>query len=155
MKSRSRFTREQRTTLLEGYAASNLGARQYASLNCVGFSTLAKWAREEGVSLRRKKKEPLADCQKGADGLKGAQQNSHGTTKEVFSFIDMTGYARGVPFESRVVPPPPYDSSCGRSSSLPSGGMEIHLPNGVTIKVDKVSPHEFWPQVIGFVKAFT
>eukprot|EP01099_Mayorella_cantabrigiensis_P004680 TRINITY_DN3565_c0_g2_i1.p2 TRINITY_DN3565_c0_g2~~TRINITY_DN3565_c0_g2_i1.p2 ORF type:complete len:156 (+),score=12.17 TRINITY_DN3565_c0_g2_i1:2147-2614(+) len=154
MKSRPRFTQEQRMTLLEGYATSNLSARHYASLHCVGFSTLAKWARQEGVSLRRKKKEPLADCQKGAEGLKSNQQNSQGRANEVFSFIDMTGYVKGIPFDSGVVPPQTCESSSGRSSSFPSCGMEIRLSNGITIKVDQVSPHEFWPQVIGFVRAF-
>lgn len=152
MKSRSRFTHEQRIALLEGYAASNLGARQYADLNHVGFSTLAKWAREEGVSLRRKKKGLPADFQEGTAGKEGNQQNACGTAKEIFSFIDMTGYAQGIPFELRDVPPQGDETARGSRSSH-SCGMEIRLPNGIMIRFDQVSAHEFWPQAIGFVRA--
>jgi hypothetical protein len=153
MKSRSRFTQEQRLAILEGYAASNLGARQYADLNHIGFSTLAKWAREEGVSLRRKKKgPPSADFQEGTAGKEGNQQNSCGTAKEIFSFIDMTGYAQGVPFEPRVVPAQ-GDETARRARTAQSCGMEIRLPNGIMIRLDQVSAHEFWSRAIGFVRA--
>jgi hypothetical protein len=152
MKSRTRFTQEQRQVLSEEYAASNLSARQYADLHCVGFSTLAKWAREEGVSLRRKKKKPLADFQERAADLKGSQQTPCGTVNEVFSFIDMTGYARGVPFEPCAVPPK-GDETSGRPSPFSPCGMEIRLPNGITIRIDQVSVDEFWPQAIRFVRA--
>lgn len=152
MKNRTRFTQEQRSALLEGYATSNLSARQYAGLNCVGFSTLAKWAGEEGISLRRKKKNLPVDFQEGGNSLKGNQQNSR-TADEVFSFIDMTGHAKGVPFESRVSSSQAHEHS-GHSSPLSPCGMEIRLPTGITIRINQVSTPEFWPQVMEFVRVF-
>ena len=152
MKVRRQLTREQKVALLNGYADSPLRVRDYAALNHVGYSTLVGWASQEGVSLRKKK--ILGDFKGVVDGTVAASERPE-KEKGGFSFIDVTGYTKGsaAPLSSPTAFHQTPESSACPGPSLPFG-LEIRIPSGITVKVDQVPAHEFWPQVIGFVRAF-
>lgn len=148
-----KLTQEQRVAILEDCAASPLSVRKYAAFQNMGYSTLTRWAAREGIVLTKREKnfpvlqEPISTSNKPAIVNKDT---------ESLPFIDVTPYTK----DGKLFSPPPFQDSQepgGRQThenTQLSCGIEIHLPNGVTLKVEQVPSFNFWHQAIEFVRAF-
>lgn len=150
MSSRNRRTREEKIKLLEDYEISRMSPKDYAQLKGIGLSTFHKWS----LQLRG----PLRERDEKASAVESNTLNSNSSAfseekgrKEInkqdallpsftssLSFIDITSQLRKEPHQA--------------SQSLESCGLEIRLPNGVMLKLEKVPFHHAWDQVIEWVR---
>ena len=140
---KQKSTKEQRIALLEECIASGLKVREYAALKNVAYSTLTRWASQLGVSLA-KAPSPRFNETPGAKG------NPH-NNQEGFSFINLTGQIKEA---TAGFGPLFFPHQASQEDTSPCG-LEIWMPNGVTLKVDQVPFGALWPQVIQLVRAFT
>jgi len=158
MKRNAKFTREQRLALLKECVASELTIREYTTLKNIGYSTLTGWATQEGISLVKEKKKIFSNPQPKVS-LEGKRATFNADLKYKhsggFSFIDVTGYTKDDASSfSSPINFYPVDENLSRKKDSPRFcGMEIRMPNGVTLKVDNIPFQALWPQVVGFVRA--
>ncbi len=153
VKKQQRFSKEQQIELLQECMTSGLKVRDYAALKNIGYSTINKWAAENGISLAKKQnisdslEKILLPC---PDKTLGASADFQNNNKQGFSFINLTHQIK--------------EASPDFGASLPSGqvaredaspcGLEIQMPNGVMVKVDQLTFGALWPKVVELIRAF-
>ena len=155
MKSKAqRFSREEWIKLLEDYTASGMSPKEYAQVKGTALSTLYKWSLQLKIPLLRGDKKD-SNVESRTINLSSAtcpkSKRSGYKKHDVFlpppasdvSFIDITSQIRpeSASFPQQV------------RQSLEDCGLEIQLPNGVKLKLEKVSFNHVWTQVIELVGA--
>lgn len=146
-----RFSREEKIKLLEDYEISRMPPKEYAHLKGIGLSTLHKWSLQLRGPLRERGKKPSAVTNNMPTSNsetfsedKRREDNKQGTLLPSFesasslSFIDITSQ---VGKDSRQV-----------TQRLEPCELEIRLPNGVTLKLEKVPFLHAWSQVNEWVR---
>ena len=110
----------ERERILADYAASPLTAQAYAASQGIGFSTLARWRRQIGLSLKKQKKESLTAAPASSSPLPSQKENIFKDLSELFTS-----------------PPPSLETALIKPALPPFEGisLEISVPNGLTIKV--------------------
>lgn len=154
MGTRSRsFTREERIKLLEGYEVSGMNIKDYAQGKGIGVSTLYKWSSQLRMPLRGSEKafSVVNEMIKpDSESFLKEKQKRYKET-DVFlqpplsglSFIDITSQ----------MGKNPVSSSQQSAQSINSRGLEIRLPSGVTLKIEKAPFNHVWIRVVEWVRA--
>lgn len=148
-----RFSREERETLLQKYEVSGMNIKDYAQANGIARSTLYSWFLQLGPSHFRGNRKtpsvnngttvPISDII-----FKGKQREYK--KHDIFltpvssdiSFVDITSQMS-------------KDSiSCSQQAarSLEPCGLEIQLPNGIRLKLEKVTFNQVWIQVVEWMR---
>lgn len=155
MKSKSRrLNREERKRLIHEYEASGMSLKDYAQANGVARSTLYYWFSQLGMPhLRRSKKASAVETNKStlaSDPLFKDKRSGYKKDEVIlpppvsdFSFIDISAQlgklSLSIPQEA--------------TQSLDPCDLEIQLPNGIKLKLEKIPFHHIWDQVIELVRA--
>jgi transposase-like protein len=146
-----RFTREEKIRLLEDYEASGMSPKDYAQLKGLGLSTLNRWSLKLRGPLRERGKaassvtntmpssnsETFSEDKRREDNKQDALLASLASTSSI-SFIDITSQVRKV--SPQVI------------QNLEPCEIEILLPSGIILKLEKVPFHHIWPQVVEWVR---
>lgn len=150
------FTREERIKLLKEYGVSGISPKEYAQVKGIGVSTLYKWSSQLRIPLL---------------GVGGSKKNSSVESRTIkpesepvpegkrrrykkhdiflhppassLSFIDITSRIDkdSVSFSQQA------------TQNLDSCSLEIRLPSGVMLKLEKVPFNHAWAQVVELVRA--
>ncbi|MBA3814461.1 MAG: hypothetical protein H0X26_08275 [Alphaproteobacteria bacterium] len=152
MKSKNRrFTREEKIRLLEDYEISKMSPKECAELKGIGLSTFHRWSLQLRGPLRERGKkasavmknrpslnsETFSEDKRREDNKQDTLLASLASTSGV-SFIDITSQVG--------------KSAQQTAQNLEPCQLEIRLPNGVTLKLEKVPFHHAWSQVVEWVR---
>lgn len=134
-----KFTQAQRVALLKGFAISGLTIRKYAALNNVGLSTLSRWSTRTGISLREQGTQ-VDNRAKALKTITEAESANSSHNSKCFSFIDITDHSSFIPIQA--------------SGKVLLSRLEIHMPNGITLKIEQIPFDKLLPQLVELTKSF-